>query len=435
MDAAPAPAQQQPLLPSTSTSTLPKYGAIHTTRTAHRTTSSRCALFLGSVVLLALLGGLLTVWTRRPSDIDRISDAIPDFLQAKRCLRGSPNPHEPSYIFALPLYQDTTLVVSRGTLSPPSGKEAHLGGHIRITTSADLPPHTAQVMVVPSSLGYATVCSLVPKAENDTSVSAFTIFATGPRRSHSPNINITLVLPAQTALRGLQTQLPNFAYDIDDLVGAGIDIEAAFITGGEKPIKAKSISGTRRLLLSTFNAYIHADLARSDVLDVSTGTSDDSTLRNASITGAYTGGSIRLITGNSPIAARILLESDDTDTVTQVDAWTSHAPVDIHVAVATPWVRLQAVTSNAPANVVLPPTYEGTFAVYGGEVQVQEPGREDARTLRYSSGKEAALETENGNGHRQTTKEITGAIYLEEENVRRGWVSVHSEGGKAVVVL
>ncbi|KAJ7064272.1 hypothetical protein C8F01DRAFT_1250526 [Mycena amicta] len=449
---------QQPLLASPAP---PQYSAVEAPLPyVRRRPPSRCAsccrcccgFFLLFAFVSALLVALAMLWPTPPTMTDRISDAIPRALKVRSCVQGRAEKPQTvkTYTFALPLHAETVLVLSRYQLA---GSEANLAGNVRITTSTVLPPNTAHVVVVPASLGHATVCSLVSKTENDTSVSAFGVFATGPEDSYSPNLNITLVLPASTNLAGLQTSLPDFAYDVDDLVGAGVDIVgAAFITGGEKPIRVKSISAVDRLLLSTWNSSVSAGFARSTVLDVSTGTSPSSSPShtNASISGTYAGSYVRLITSNAPIDARFSVSSG------VIDAYTANAslalevlPLEDDTEDSKPMkLRLRAVTSDAAATVRLPAAYEGHFRLLGASTEVREPKRQgDARTVKYhydgpafagddSKGIEVPEEwtnTEVDDGVDGNL--LTGAVYLTEEGMQRGWVSVLSTGGGTRLIL
>ncbi|KAJ7199382.1 hypothetical protein GGX14DRAFT_545071 [Mycena pura] len=436
----------QPLLPPTS-SAPPQYSTVDAPPRPLPARPCRCSccrtFILVFMLVTALLVVLAAVWPTPPTLADQISEAIPAALRTQSCLSGSTSTIK-TYTFALPLYPETTVVMSRYRLRPYSRNEELLGGNIRITTSANLPLHTAYVIVTPSSLGHATVCSLVPKVDNGTSISSFGVFATGPNGASSPNLNITLILPASTAIQGLQTTLPNFAYDVDDLVGAGVSIRVALITGGEKAITVQSISGQDRLLLLTWNAGVSVNFARSPVLDVSTGASlsPSSPRTNASISGTYVGTWVRLITSNSPIDAHVqLLGSSGT-----VDAYTANASLALSIlppqqeekSDKAMKLRLRAATADAAATVRLPPAYEGTFRLSGESVRVQEPrGDGDARKLEYYyDGPLLGVNADEGEANTDAEgRVLSGAVYLTDEGIERGWVSVTSTGGGVRLIL
>ncbi|KAF7314102.1 hypothetical protein HMN09_00569300 [Mycena chlorophos] len=405
-----------------------------------------CKALLGVVLLLFAFLSVFLMWPEPATTGDEISAAIPASLQVKSCVSG--HPQEPTtvrnYHFSLPLHDNTTLVLSRYWLARPEPrKRLHVGGTLRITTATDLPPHTAYVVVVPNSLGEATVCSLVPKEGYVSTTSAFGVFGTGS--TDAASVNMTLVLPASTTISGLQTSLPDFAYDIDDLVGAGVEISTAFITGGEQPISVKSISAKDRLLLSTYNASISAGFARSDVLDVSTGSSPTAspTHLNASISGTYESRYLRLLTANAPITAQALV----TDGVGVVDAYTSNASLALTVlsppADSEMRLRLRAVTTDASATVRLPVEYEGSFRLFGTKALVRErrDGGDKRRVDYYYHGPAKALDGDLGEtdaaelGAVADGEVLTGAVYLSEEGMQRGWVSVVATGGGTRLVL
>ncbi|KAF7303981.1 hypothetical protein MIND_00629100 [Mycena indigotica] len=391
---------------------------------------------------------------RRLMGEGKINEAIPKAFQVKSCLTG--NPDQPStirsYQFALPLQANTVISVSRYHLSGPQGV---VGGTLRITTSTKLPSNSARIVVVPASLGYATVCSLAPKRGSDTSTAAFGVFATGPEDAASEHVNMTLILPASTNLAGLQTTLPNFAYNIDDLIGAGVDfVGAAFITGGEKPIMVKSISAPSRLLLSTWNASVSVGLARSSALDVSTGSDHFSSHVNASISGRYESNNLRLITGNAPINADVSLAPGFGG----VDAYTSNSSLSLNISSLTSntnddpplYLRLRAVTTDGAATVRLPVEYEGHFRLSGASARVREPKRQgDLRKVEYHYHGPALVATaaEGDSQAVEGTREedqdtddheeelVTGSVYLTEEGIERGWVSVLAAGAGARLVL
>ncbi|KAF7293939.1 hypothetical protein MKEN_01457400 [Mycena kentingensis (nom. inval.)] len=388
-----APSQTQPLLPG---SPPPPYW------------TCCCDLLLATLLVFGGLIALVLLWPSPPT-----------VRRTKSCLSGQPSTTIRSYTFSLTVYNNTAVVVSRYALA--RNADAVVGGTLRITTSSSLPADTAHVVVAPASLGRATVCSLAPRKEGDTGAAAFGVFATGSARS----LNMTLILPAQSSLRGLQTTLQGFAYDVDDLVGAGVQLRTAFITGGEKPIAVKSISAEDRLILSTWNASVSAEYAHSASLDVSTGSTPSlsGTHTNASIHGTFSGTWLRLITANSPIDARILPASGE-DARTIVDAYTRNAslaltvlpPNSPHPSTSPPTsaadgekkddgeeeprlhLRLRAITSSAPASVLLPRAYEGTFRLSGDSVRVRLPRGEDARKVEFYYEGPTVMELGDGDG-------------------------------------
>ncbi|KAF7319685.1 hypothetical protein MKEN_00749800 [Mycena kentingensis (nom. inval.)] len=480
-----APSQTQPLLAGSPPP--PQYDAIPVPYAVYQPARQRrrccgccswtccCVLFLATLLVFGGLVALVLLWPSPPTVIDGIADAIPPAFQAKSCLSGQPSTTIRSYTFALPVYNHTAVVVSRYALA--RNADAVLGGTLHITTSSSLPADTVHVIVAPASLGGATVCSLVPRNEGDTGTAAFGVFATGSARS----VNLTLILPAQRLLRGLQTTLPGFAYDVDDLVGAGVQLRTAFITGGEKPIAVKSISAEDRLILSTWNASVSAEYAHSASLDVSTGSipSLSGTHTNASIHGTFSGTWLRLITANSPIDARILPSSSsssgdgdgDGDARMIVDAYTRNASLALTVlpsSTPTPGeeeeprlhLRLRAITASAPASVRLPRAYEGTFRLAGDSVRVRLPRGEDARKVEFYYEGPAVMEEVGVDGDEEGAvaeiagdddevrggvadevdaegegRVLTGAVYRTDEGIERGWVSVVAERGAARVVL
>ncbi|KAJ7624574.1 hypothetical protein FB45DRAFT_1030708 [Roridomyces roridus] len=305
----------------------------------------------------------------------------PSGLKINQCVTGdawaiasadvSRPPHWTGTPFDLSLERDSILLVG-------SYPKRGLAGSLEVTTSPALNgTATVSIMTVEGSRdGDVRACGITGRA-GEVGVGIFTRGWRWPwNRTH---LKIRLVLPetGMPVLQGLTVDLPSFDLNIGNL-GSKIWFDEVSLTTTNSPVRVKSLSAVRATL-RTSNGAIKAESIVSQNLKVRTS--------NAPISGTYnSSSSLSLETSNAPINVDVGLTSDDVKH-TELYMRTSNNVLDARISLLTPngtfqtkartsngrlglafpafgddaALKLTARTSNAPAQVVLNPAYEGWF--------------------------------------------------------------------------
>ncbi|KAK0226557.1 hypothetical protein IW262DRAFT_1457799 [Armillaria fumosa] len=322
--------------------------------------------------------------------------------------------------FDLPLNSETIFLLSQGSLS---------SGAVNVLTSPTLKDVVRVDVAIQyyrqRVLDYARVC-LLQRQEGENGVGVFTPrWFNNPSYQDRPHFDITITIPEPSStsasnIKNFETDVPNFSQDptcrsrqrqslefdygkivtsnapiqINSLDAVGVDVHTT-----NAPIQGHFVA-SGSLVLKTSNAPIRVDVDLGD-MDATKST-------------------LELTTSNNIIEAGIKLFSPSSD----VSARTSNGPLQIKVleSPVDSKVKLDARTSNAFAEVGLPPTYEGTYSLSTSHMQP---------SLRVGEMADPA-----GRGRRRTVKQNTvrrgetvGEVYWDERNRGRGTVLVRSSNG------
>ncbi|KAJ7697790.1 hypothetical protein B0H17DRAFT_1051263 [Mycena rosella] len=254
-------------------------------------------------------------------------------------------------------------------------------------------------------------------------------------------MKIQLVLPEGKTplhLKGLSVNLPHFTVDVGHLKDA-VSFESAVLRTSNAAVQVKSLSADD-VKLHTSNSAISADSLTASTLALETS--------NGGISGTFnTSTHLHLSTSNAPINVSVGLTNANSTAATTLNMRTSNNRLDAAVTLATDGrfrvdgntsngvlalgvagpvdaaLSLGARTSNKRAEVALPDAFEGQFTVTTSQhaARVVRRDAEDGRTVEY------------GRVHEGHT--VSGWVYAEEANRRRGGVRVTTSNAEAVLVV
>ncbi|KAK0495084.1 hypothetical protein EDD18DRAFT_1173857 [Armillaria luteobubalina] len=338
--------------------------------------------------------------------------------------------------FDLPLISETLFLLSQGSLS---------SGAVNVVTSPTLKDVVRVDVAIQyyrqRVLDYARVC-LLQRQEGENGVGVFTPrWFNNPSYQDRPHFDITVTIPEPSStsasnIKNFETDVPNFSQSLQDLEGR-VHFGKISLKGSNMQIQAESLEFDYGKIV-TSNAPIQINSLDAVGADVHT--------TNAPIQGRFVAsGSLVLKTSNAPIRVDVDLGDMDTTKSTlelttsnniieggiklfspssDVSARTSNGPLQIKVleSPVDSKVKLDARTSNAFAEVGLPPTYEGSYSLSTSHMQP---------SLRVGEMADPA-----GRGRRRTVKQNTvrrgetiGEVYWDERNRGRGTVLVRSSNG------
>ncbi|KAJ7167980.1 hypothetical protein C8R46DRAFT_951099 [Mycena filopes] len=365
----------------------------------------------------------------------------------------------PAASFEIPLKADTVLLLSSYSQSSFFSKSS-LSGNLDVKTSPDL-NDTAKV-VVHSFAGMRTdgnIRACLMTGENGRI--GVGIFRKGVWwDSGSTFMKISLILPATGTppqVEGLEIHLPNFTINVADLNDA-VAFKSVSVQTSNSTVQVKALS-SEHIRLRTSNAAIKADSLVSTDLTLKTS--------NAGISGNFnTSSSLHLTTSNAPIDVVVGLESlnktgrptvlvmrtsnnrlnakvtlttnasKDKGGAFNVLARTSNGPLNLSVpgSPVQSKLTLNAITSNARAEVRLHRAYQGAFAVstsshFPVEVRRLDGSEEDSRRIEYRDH-----DGGHGHGHRKG-EDVRGVIYEKEAHKGLGKVRVRTSNAGATLLV
>ncbi|PBK58817.1 hypothetical protein ARMSODRAFT_967407 [Armillaria solidipes] len=338
--------------------------------------------------------------------------------------------------FDLPLNSETLFLLSQGSLS---------SGAINVVTSPTLKDVVRVDVAIQyyrqKVLDYARIC-LLQRQEGENGVGVFTPrWFNNPTYQDRPHFDITITIPEPSStsasnIKNFETDVPNFSQSLQDLESR-VHFGKISLKGSNMPIQAESLEFDYGKIV-TSNAPIQINSLDAVGADVHTS--------NAPIQGSFAAsGSLVLKTSNAPIrvdvdlgdmdATKSTLELTTSNNIikagiklfspsSDVSAHTSNGPLQLKVleSPVDSKVKLDARTSNADAEVWLPPTYEGTYSLSTSHMQP---------SLRVGEMSDPA-----GRGRRRMVKQNTvrrgetvGEVYWDEHNRGRGTVLVRSSNG------
>ncbi|KAI0344451.1 hypothetical protein BDW22DRAFT_1482680 [Trametopsis cervina] len=167
-------------------------------------------------------------------------------------------------------------------------------------------------------------------------------------------------------LPAFRTHLPNFVHSVGDLAGV-VHFSSITLSSSEKDIYVKSLSA-RRARLRTSNGTIRGTFSSDSAVSLRTSNAPinaDITLSNDGAQPSH----LELHTNYDEINVNVNLDStapEDKTPSYRVVAQSSNKPVHVKSGPApqTASVHYEIQTTNAPATLHLPATYEGTFELH-----------------------------------------------------------------------
>ncbi|KAK0212268.1 hypothetical protein DFS33DRAFT_1280260 [Desarmillaria ectypa] len=381
---------------------------------------------------------------------------IPDGYTVRECIRGQDltstgsgggfsavgQRYSAQTSFDLPLKSETLFLLSQGSLS---------SGVAKVVTSPTLTDVVRVDVAIQyykrRVLDYVRVC-LLQRQEGENGVGVFT-----PRWFNAPSyqdrlyFDITVTIPEPSSssasnIKNFETDVQNVAQLLKDLENR-VHFGKISLRGSNAPIQAESLEFDYGKII-TSNAPIKINSLDAIGAEVRT--------TNSPIKGFFVAsGSLILKTSNAPIRADVNLGDMDVTRSTlelttsnniieagiklfspssDVSTHTSNGPLQVKVleSPVDSKVKLDARTSNAFAEVWLPPTYEGTYSLSTSHMQP---------SLLVEEKSDPA-----GRGRRRTVKQNTvrrgetvGEVYWDERNRVRGTASVRSSNGPVSLKL
>ncbi|KAF8273741.1 hypothetical protein EI94DRAFT_1826128 [Lactarius quietus] len=295
---------------------------------------------------------------------------------------------------SLPTDADDVFLLSRGT---------HALGHLQVIEVSDREDIGVEVIVGYHDVGdlfeRSSLCTL-RRGDNGHGIGIFT-----PRFDHRHHerdrifFNITLSLPENkevVTLPHFETRLPSFSQ-----VVAGLpthDFASISLHSTNRPILVHNIVGDK-IRIRSRNGPIEGSFNTSSSLDVQTSNSPVRVVVNAFNQNNSAPTSVKIRTRNGLLSADLSLVStfeNGTSGAFTVVTRTSNSPLDINFSDHAPdgLLRLDARTSNSPAQVSLHPSFEGTLqlrtslfaANVSPDLEVEDPaGRGRTRSVNVST--------------------------------------------------
>ncbi|KAF9018920.1 hypothetical protein BDZ89DRAFT_959656, partial [Hymenopellis radicata] len=361
---------------------------------------------------------------------------IPGDLDLLHCIRGDSwtgeqahktiGSHSYAYYskqtFELPLSSATMFLIARGTLS---------AGNVHLSTS---PVSSDQVLIqveahyyTPEVMDNTKVCR-VKRSRKELGVGLFT-----PKRWLSirwedrPYFNVTVFLPQNAKVNAFETDVPNYSHTINDLEGR-VSFESLSLKGDNGAITGESLRAEQ------------ADIRSS----------------NAAITGHYvSSGDLTIQTSNGAIRASVEFGNPKSVRASRLDISSENAIIDTQITVVGKkseivtrtsngalFVKvldapidsnldLDARTSNSIAEVLLPDTYEGSYALTTSNSPA-EVRNEREWTVKDPAGKGRKRSVVNRTSSKGTS---AGNIYWDAKAADRGMVKVKSSNGGVTLRL
>jgi len=295
---------------------------------------------------------------------------------------------------SLPTDAEDIFLLSRGV---------HALGHLLITEAADREDIGVEVIVGYHDVGdlfeRSSLCTL-NRGDNGHGIGIFT-----PRFNHRHHerdrifFNITLSLPEGkevSTFPHFETRLPLFSQIIAGLPTH--DFGSISLHSTNRPILAHNLVGNK-IRIRSRNGPIEGTFNTSRSLDVETSNSPVKVIVNAFNQNNSAPTSVKIRTRNGLLSADLSLVStfeNSTSGAFTVVTRTTNSPLDINFSDHAPdgLLKLDAHTSNSPAQVHLHPSFEGTLKLrtsifaptVSPDLEVEDPaGRGRTRSVNVST--------------------------------------------------
>ncbi|KAF7350921.1 hypothetical protein MSAN_01654200 [Mycena sanguinolenta] len=358
-------------------------------------------------------------------------------------------PYSASTSFDFHLPSKSLLLLSKGGLS---------NGHLKITSSPNIANVRVKVTVnywIPAVRDAAKVC-FIERSEGEGGVGIF------PWRSRTYIdrlfFDVELILPRSNSIlhvNGLSTDVNNFSQDVDNLNAYFNDLS---LKASKGKIETKSLTAAQAVLATSSAPVAVESLVAPIAVVMSsngriTGTYavvDSLTLKTSegaiNVTASITGNSslektkdISMQTSNGPLNYVVDLGSTVGEAGSfRVKATTSNDKVTAKIVSAplNSVLDVEARTSNHLASLVLPSTYEGSFAILTSSSTA-------AVSRTNPQEKDPACDSDAKCKGRKRTFYLTevtescskGSIYWDSQNADRGSVVLGSSNGAATLYI
>ncbi|KAJ7126973.1 hypothetical protein C8R44DRAFT_110149 [Mycena epipterygia] len=373
-----------------------------------------------------------------------LDDSITDWPEAEtRNPATSSFPYSAGASFVFPPPTETLLVLSHGDLS---------AGHLKITTSTVADTVHVHVTVHYSDRAVRDVAKvgLIKRNDGESGVGIFTPinYRNAYTYAHRAYFEVELTLPQSVLyINNLTTDVSNFSHKVDALKDI-IDFGEIFLNSSNGKISIKSLRA-EKATLSASNGPIMVDylIALRAVVRSS----------NGPISGNYhVSDSLDLRTSNGPIKVTVGVKADDSNASKSLTMRTNNGILESVVNLSgragnfrvraensngnlttkiaslpiDAVLSLEAKTSNAPAYVKLPITYEGGFTLKTSNASLairrlvypneQDPAGKDRKRV---------VEINKKGG------KTTGNVHWDRKNTNRGNVTLQSSNGPVSILL
>ncbi|KAF8896712.1 hypothetical protein CPB85DRAFT_1229670, partial [Mucidula mucida] len=360
-----------------------------------------------------------------PNDLDLLHCIAGDGWtdeQAHKTISSHSYPYYSKQTFELPSSSDTTFIIARGSLS---------AGNVHLATS---PIPSDQVLVqveahyyTPEVMDNTKICR-VKRSRKQLGVGLFT-----PKRWLStrwedhPYFNVTVFLPRNAKMNTFETDVPNYSHTISDLEGR-VSFESLALKSSNGAISGESLHAEQAEIQST----------------------------NAPITGHYvSSGDLRIQTSNGAIKASVEFGNHKSGRASRLDISSENAIIDTQITVVgqkseittrtsngalfvklleapiDSTLNLDARTSSSIADVLLPDTYEGSYALTTSNSPVQVRNERES-TIKDPAGKGRKRSVVNRTSSKGTS---AGNIFWDSKAADRGTVKVRSSNGGVTLRL
>ncbi|KAJ7750100.1 hypothetical protein DFH07DRAFT_550660 [Mycena maculata] len=356
-------------------------------------------------------------------------------------------PYSAGITLDVPLPDETLLFLSQGSLS---------AGNLRITTSSEI----SGIARVHITVHYyrenvrdsAKICSIDRKS-GERGVGIFTPMWSSPSATDRLYFDVVLTLPRGNPLyiNRLATDVNNFSHDLDalkDIVNFGeislkgtngqiftgsLGAAVATLTTTNAPVKADYLA-TQSTTVRTSNDAISGNYYAVDLVDLRTSNGPVNVFVDLDSSDSKATKKVTMRTSNDVLASTINLGTPSgSGGKFHVDAETSNGLLATTIA-SSPLdavLYVQAKTSNSPASLTLPPTYEGDFDVRSSNsappaLKRLNPLEKDPA----SKGRTRAVGT-----NVMTKRTMSGTVYWTKANRHRGTVKLETSNAPVTLYV
>ncbi|KAJ6576462.1 hypothetical protein DFH09DRAFT_914485, partial [Mycena vulgaris] len=340
-------------------------------------------------------------------------------------------PYSAEVSFEFPLPSQTLLLLSQGELS---------AGDLLVTTSSAVNTGTARVHITvnyhKNTVRDAARVSVIKRNADESGVGIFTPTNWSSHTgTDSLKFNVILTLPQGAAsalwINNLTTDVSNFSHELDSLKDV-VKFGEISLRGSNGPISVKHFVALSASLRSS-NGPISGNYHVSDSLDIRTSNGPVKVAVDINSGDSNASNTLTIRTSNGAVESIINLgTSSGTGGNFRVKTDNSNGPLTTQV-VSCPVdgvLSLEAKTSNSPASVTLPPTYEGGFTLTtsnaGADVRRLAPNEQDPA----GQGRQRVLEMKKATGSKSA-----GAVYWDKKHIHRGGVTLKSSNGSVSIHL
>ncbi|KAG9017823.1 hypothetical protein FRB93_004634 [Tulasnella sp. JGI-2019a] len=253
-------------------------------------------------------------------------------------------------------------------------------------------------------------------------------------------VEVVVTLPASQAqplvLKGIESQLSSFTHKLGDLART-VSLESLNLHSSDAHISAKSVSA-RSFDVRTSNAPITGSFNVTDKLNIFSSNGHIDVDIQATNDNLETRTVVELFTSNAPIKSTIsLLTSRENDKGPRflIMPMTSNNHLDITIPAAPLDSRLTftGATSNAPARLTLPPTFEGK--ILSGTSNAKPEFHYDSSSSKDPSGQ--------GRARRFANEKVEKGVFFEvgtwwgddQDHTGFGKAQLHTSNGPVSISL